>query len=366
MSPRQSATRLVRAVVLVWLGVGPLTPAGAAIIHLVIGCITEDGTNRRGRENRWLYNGDRMQELFEDNVARNELTVTRIATSPMTAAAVVRQVQALQGVQPDDALVFYYAGHGAYDQQNRQYFHLLPSRSPLYRQTLYAALARHNPRLLVLISDCCYTYSESREGPPTLGFGQPPPPDGTATRTLFQALFFKTRGVVDITSAGRDQSSYWVGDLTRGSIFGFSLRGVLADFRDQELTWGQVVARVRKRTAAEYQLKIKTPQTVRLADGREVLQTTQTPYAFALPGPRIGIRASVAAGVEGLRIDETLGPAHEAGIKAGDVLQAVNGQPVRSEDELYDAVLESAANSFDVQITDGRTGESKKVTLRPR
>jgi hypothetical protein len=365
MSRRQAGQRPVRVVAVVigaWLATAS---AGGATLHLVIGAITEDGTPRRCTENRWLYNGDRMQELLEANVLPEQLTVTWVPTDPMTPSAVLGVVQALQDVGPDDALMFYYAGHGAYDQQNRQYFHLLPSGQPLYRQTLYEALMRHNPRLMVLISDCCYTFSPSREGPPLLG--QAPPPSRLArTSPLFENLFFKTRGVVDLTSAGRDQASYWVGDLTEGSIFGSALRGVLASFKEEELSWRQVVARVRKRTASRFEAVVKKPEPNRLPNGQETPQTTQTPYAFALPGPKLGIRASVAAGIEGLRIDETLGAAREAGLKAGDHLLAVNGKPVRTEDEYYDALLESGESTFELQIADGHSGEKKNVTLRPR
>lgn len=354
-----------RVAVLIGLALAGDRPARGATLHLVIACITEDGTNQRGPKNRWLFNGDRMEELFEQQVAPEQLRIVRVPTSPMTANSVLGFVQQLRGVGPDDALMFYYAGHGGYDEANRQYFGLLPSHDNLYRQTLFNALLQHRPRLMVLVTDCCYVFSPTGE-PPILG-AQPPAGKAQQTSPLFRALFFKTKGTVDLTSAARDQFSYWVGrDMTGGSLFGSSFRGVLADCADQELTWPQVVHRVRKRTAAEFRAKVRDPDKVPLAGGREVQQTTQTPYAFALPGPRIGIRASVVPGVDGLRIDQTAPPASEVGIKAGDAVLTVDGKPIRSEDDFYDAVLESRSPSFELQIRDGTSGQTRKVTLRPK
>src|SRR5262249_38115654 len=61
-------------------------------------------------------------------------------------------------VEPNETLVFYYAGHGAYDTSKG---HLLTFvQGDLPRASLMAAMQKHKPRLTVVLTDCCAVYDD--------------------------------------------------------------------------------------------------------------------------------------------------------------------------------------------------------------
>jgi serpin B len=79
---------------------------------------------------------------------------------------------------------------------------------------------------------------------------------------------------------------------------------------------------------------------------------TGSPWAPAPFRPRFGALVTEADGV--VKIDKVAekGPAAEAGLKAGDVIQTVNGQPVKSALDLFHAL--------------DRPGESATLTVNPK
>src|SRR5437667_9272958 len=54
-----------------------------------------------------------------------------------------------------DVLLFYFTGHGGIDTQRGHLYELRDGR--LFKAELLQAMRQHNPRLTVVLSDCCST-----------------------------------------------------------------------------------------------------------------------------------------------------------------------------------------------------------------
>ncbi|HEY9285887.1 MAG TPA: PDZ domain-containing protein, partial [Pyrinomonadaceae bacterium] len=82
--------------------------------------------------------------------------------------------------------------------------------------------------------------------------------------------------------------------------------------------------------------------------------------------PEIARQLELRAGAQGLVVDEVdpAGPASDAGLRPGDVIEQVNRQPVRSNDELAAALARAGARP--VLLLVNRRGTTFFVTVRPR
>jgi hypothetical protein len=320
------------------------TLAHSATLHAVFLSYNDDDKGDDG--DRWKGNVEPLMRLFKENVANSEIEIVQIRCDSMTKSQVLGRINSLRGVQPDDTLLLYYSGHGAYNKDNLQYFWLRgvqmknlsqdPDEQNLYHQTVIDALSAYHTRLVVLISDCCSSYDF--EGPKR-GIPAGIATEAQITAPLFDALFFKPAGLADVTSCSR-------GETATRFLFTGVLNTAMAASASQPLSWQQLVYRVRKAT---------------ISDSKN---HGQHPYAFALPRPRLGFRVSVRDGK--LRAEEVSSPATDLGIKSGDVIVSVDGRETQSEDDFYDAVFESGKSSFQFEVRDGKTGEVRSIKLAPR
>jgi hypothetical protein len=198
-----------------------------------------------------------------------------------------------------DTVFVYYCGHGATDteadpdraQRTFGHYLALTNGRPLFRSSLRRGLAQRQPRLTVLITECCSNVV------PVAPLGAPPVMDPRLARSLF----LTTRGVVDFTAATFDpqtgvEESAWTtedGGLFTSSLedtlVGAGFEGLDTSPTDGRVTWTEVFPRVRGETNKSYQDMRKMilmntegyrPRTVgALRDQRE-----QRPWAFALEG----------------------------------------------------------------------------------
>jgi hypothetical protein len=108
-------------------------------------------------------------------------------------------------VETTDTLLFYFSGHGAWDEKKGQYLQLYSGsekkKGDLFRSTLVEKLKAKKPRLLVCLTDCCNAEMPSR---------------AALTRDLknpvqwetVQALLLQPSGTVDMTSSAKGELSW--------------------------------------------------------------------------------------------------------------------------------------------------------------
>jgi hypothetical protein len=102
----------------------------------------------------------------------------------------------------DDVLLFYYSGHGAM-VEGRGHM-LTTSHGNLARSDLRAVMGAKQPRLSVLLTDCCSSLFKPRKLPPAPGAPAPRP----EISPLLRCLLLEHRGVVDITSSSYGEASW--------------------------------------------------------------------------------------------------------------------------------------------------------------
>src|SRR5262249_28835658 len=100
--------------------------------------------------------GSNVKAVLEAGLKKQKLdgrwTIDMLTGRDVTPGGILEYFQKLK-VEPHEALVFYYAGHGAYHLTKG---HLLTlSHGDLARSSLLAAMQKHKPRLAVLLTDCC-------------------------------------------------------------------------------------------------------------------------------------------------------------------------------------------------------------------
>src|SRR5262249_50745953 len=83
-------------------------------------------------------------------------------------------------------------------------------------------------------------------------------------------------------------------------------------------------------------------------------------------GPRIGIRPAYDDDKEGVLLEGVNdgGPAHKAGLKAGDRIVEVGGKPARNL-ESYMVLMSSQKRGEPIELTIQRGGEKIKVQVKP-
>ncbi|HLA85473.1 MAG TPA: hypothetical protein VJL29_11820 [Thermoguttaceae bacterium] len=122
---------------------------------------------------------------------------------------------------PNDTIVVFYTGHGAADEVG--HFLVMPDgETRLHRKTILERMAKKQPRLAVLITDACNLSVPSGLGPAPAAHMIPP----ERISPLFESLFIRSRGVVDINSASE-------GEVSIGAIGGGLLTLSLAYMGNQ-------------------------------------------------------------------------------------------------------------------------------------
>ncbi|MEM7456694.1 MAG: hypothetical protein AAF456_20285 [Planctomycetota bacterium] len=127
-------------------------------------------------------------------------------------------------VNPNDAIFFYYTGHGA-NWNNRHYFQLRGNANggnDLPRSDVEQALKRKNVRLAVLISESC-----NRESRANVAMASPSA--GTFnTLTQLEDLLLNYRGFVNVNSADDGQLGW--GTRVEGGFYSMKFGQMLANF----------------------------------------------------------------------------------------------------------------------------------------
>jgi hypothetical protein len=145
--------------------------AEAAKVHVLLVLDTDD---REGLT--WGLDGENMKALIENMVKRQGLEgrviIGHFTGAKVTARYVLDFYNKLD-LGPDDALMFYFSGHGGYDKTKGHFMAF--KRGMLFRNDLLAAMDKKKPRLRVVLTDCCANYTNQRaniDGLPSAWFMQ--------------------------------------------------------------------------------------------------------------------------------------------------------------------------------------------------
>jgi hypothetical protein len=243
--------------------------------------------------------GENVDHLLSSLLPRDRADIQVLTGKDVNTKAILAYYRSLN-VGPNDALLFYYAGHGATDDQKGHFMALQDlATKPLLRSDLRGAMQAKHPGLIVILTDCCST--SFHLGKTRRLFLD----KGTALtmNPLLRCLLYQSRGVVDVTAASGNAS---FGDDHEGGIFTRTFAKVVADGiagsdanSDGFVTWPEFFSQLQKRTQGVF---VTWAQHQR-ARGEDVDQTSQKPLAFSLglAGDATGIvrlRNETAASME--------------------------------------------------------------------
>jgi hypothetical protein len=231
-----------------------------------------------------------MRAVFEAGIQDPRLLRITNFTGPMVSPQQVFDYYRKVQVGPNDALVFFYTGHGATDP--RRGHCLTTERGMIYRDDLRKAMQARGTRLNVLLTDCC---SNVVDLPPAMQAPTAAPPTlPEFVRPLLRQLFLEHRGTVDITAAELGQSA-WATNLLGGffanalseHLFSFDVKGHDVN-GDGFVTWAEFFAPIRDQTQFTYRSFRRSVLDDDAAkySGRVVAalqkQEEQVPHAFSL------------------------------------------------------------------------------------
>lgn len=112
----------------------------------------------------WGLDGENMKALFEHAFKKQGLqpgwhyTIDMFTGQQVTAKAVLDYYRHLN-VGPNETLVFYYSGHGGFHGKKGHFMALTTGHQQLYRNDILKAMDAKNPRLKVVLTDCCANLS---------------------------------------------------------------------------------------------------------------------------------------------------------------------------------------------------------------
>lgn len=292
--------------------------------------------------------------MFFNNVPENQLDMISITLEENDSpppAEILKTIDDFQ-IAPADTLVFYYSGHGGADDRGH---YLVMAKGKIYREDLRRHMLAKGPRLTVILTDCCNVRSDGR------AFMAPavrlvPPHDVTP---IFDSLFFKPRGVVDINSSAPNESAFFFAardkhGMYQGSLFSGLLTRYIRQAVARRISWDTLVRDIGLAVGVEFRKNY--PQGASIAKGA-VRQRQQNVYAISYPGmperkgPRTGltVRDFAGGGVLIVGVVEDSPSQRVYDVKAdryvalnrGGIIYSANGKPVRNVKELAAVVKAS-------------------------
>lgn len=229
-----------------------------------------------------VIDGNRVEEALRHGIGSDRLSVTRLTGKDVTPKGILGYYQSLRGkVTREDALFFYYCGHGAIDVDRGHFLYLQEGKGGnFYRSELRQAMLKPNAGLTVIVTDCCSEKMKLKAKHKTRASPDPLHDDA---KPIFRNLFFQHRGLVDITAA-TDNCSW--GDDHQGGLFTRNFGKVLANSRIQDVddnhdgfvSWKEFFNKVQGLTQKTF--SVWAPKA--RSEGEKIEQTSQKPHAFAL------------------------------------------------------------------------------------
>jgi len=225
--------------------------------------------------------------------------VAELEGAKVTAKGILDTVKSLKGkVSANDAVLFYYGGHGALNDTYGHVLKMTTNSKDLQRSFLRKELEKLGAGLTVLLTDCC-SNKEKADGPivafPPGTKGAGDDPDILPT---VRALFFQARGIVDVTAATEEAA--WSDDkngglftrsLVKMLLMPPSLLEKLGGTKDGAVTWEAFFPALQADTQQFFK-KWSASMMARFPDAR-IRAETQKPHAFFLGGQTVTTYAVV-------------------------------------------------------------------------
>ncbi|MCU0715238.1 MAG: caspase family protein [Pirellula sp.] len=232
--------------------------------------------------------------FFHENMPENRLVYQSFgieeddSSDPRLVLEMIREMSP----SPNDSLVVCYSGHGGADDVGH-YFQL--AKGKLYRKDVLAAMQARQPRLAVLLSDCCNSRSDGYQ----MVAAAPRVDEPKTVTPLFQSLMLESKGIVDINSSSPGESSFFTplkseGMGLEGSIFTSEIAKWAAAHKNRRVSWYEMVHDVSLQVHTAF--KDYYPKGAAVAKGQPS-QLQQNVYATTFPGmpDKTGTRAGIVA-----------------------------------------------------------------------
>ncbi|MGO9597671.1 MAG: hypothetical protein ACLP7Q_06690 [Isosphaeraceae bacterium] len=199
----------------------------------------------------------------------------------LSRSTMLRAIQGLR-VEPDDVVLFYYCGHGAYSRTYGTY--TLASgdggQGGLYLSEIRSVIGQRRPRFGAVVLDCCNSLR------PLLGEPRPSLPlveHREDFSPLFKELFFSRPGMLSVTSSKPNEYSIIVprtrsprGDEVPGvALFTKLFSSEMEESMENPLGWDDLFGRVQRNLDQEF-AQICNRGLIPLGNGRYVPQARQT------------------------------------------------------------------------------------------
>ncbi|MDR2754590.1 MAG: PDZ domain-containing protein [Planctomycetaceae bacterium] len=342
--------------------------ASAQKIHLVIAA----DINAEGGVDAFVkIDQHKIKQLFESNIPDSQLKITMISAEEMQGSNILKTIDSLE-ISNEDTIVFYYSGHGGFDRQKQEQF-LQLKLGNLYRPELLKHIQQKQPRLSVLLTDCCNVQIDvmgtvQERQSEVITFPQEISP-------LFATLFFHCKGIVDITSSKLGEYSGCDVKKNRGSCFTYPFVDLMKAHKDNvEMDWDKFVAELAPKVDEAFKecypngCRGQMSQTIAAFSypgKQEPSEPTHTnqPSTDAKKGYRFGVRAVPHQG-GGMRMLEIIenSPAQRSGLEVGDVILEINGKTINTEQEYSDAV-DASGQKMQVKLINTRDGKTITPTI---
>jgi hypothetical protein len=240
----------------------------------------------------------RMEGLLTGGIPPDRLDLTTYAGDRATPENILQYYRNLN-TNSSEALLFFFAGHGATDPQQGHYLAMEPSRGKarfLTRTELRQVMQEKQAGLVVILTDCCSNVVPLPPPPPGIPLREPSPKESAEIAPVIRCLLFQQRGVVDITAATNEEA--W-GDSLEGGVFTRTLARLLQSQvkdldrdRDGFVTWKEFYPSLEKATHDAFEDWAAAARR----GGADVPRTAaQTPRSYRLlPAAALGRESSYA------------------------------------------------------------------------
>ena len=250
--------------------------ASARILHVFIVADTNDPSIGKNVKS----DAGNIHGTFQHFVRDSDLRIYELLGEDVSEGRIKSMIRG-KSINRDDAVLFYYGGHGAYSGDKKHILSLRNGKDRIKRSEVMEELSKHNAALTVVITDTCFSSSREERAPSA--------PSAAAafdvTHPLFRRLFFQTDGMIDMNACSRGQVAITHRFERVGSIFTASLTNSLARHAQEEdasFGWNELVNEVSDLTARSFREHFPNGCNVPIEDDDFVTQKTQTPYVFTM------------------------------------------------------------------------------------